>query len=96
MRKGGSRHENGINTHISVQAQSRGHTDGEICEQTHQEGRESGDGGGGGDEVSLDISETGIVGGVSDTTVASRALARSSGVGEDRCVHGNLGHIESL
>ena len=70
--------------------------DGELLSERGAGSSESGDGGGGGDEVSLDISETGIVGGVSDTTVASRALARSSGVGEDRCVHGNLGHMESL
>ena len=77
-------------THVCIKAQTRGQTDGQVGEQTHEERCEGGNRSGGGDKVTLNLVDAGEVGGVRHATVARRALARSSRILDDGRVDGDL------
>ena len=80
----------GCETHVGVQSEPGGHAHGEVGEETHEEGGECGDGGGGDDEVPAHVGNAGQVGVVVDTEVGRRAYAGAAGVRDDGGVHGDL------
>lgn len=67
-----------METHVGVQAQTWGHPNREVREETHKERRERGDGRGRGDKVPLHISDTREVNSVVRAAVVGGANARPS------------------
>lgn len=77
-------------TYVGVQSQAGCHAHGKVGKDAHEEGGHGGDGGGGGDEVPFHFLHAAQVHGVVDAQVVGGAHARSSGIGQDGSVHGDL------
>lgn len=65
-------------THVGIEAKTRGECDGQVGESAHEEGGDSGNSGGGCDEVQAGLSDTGEVDVIVHTEVARWADARTA------------------